>query len=123
MTSPDFLSLAKQYFPEESIYKFTYEPGFYIKGSALFNGRCGYFLLQYYDNTLHAVSKLSISLGNHDVYPARPGTEFLADTLDDYIKITNPTKEDFIYLSQRTIKLVKDIKLKLKMENIKNDFT
>jgi hypothetical protein len=124
MTSIDYLSIAKQYFPEESIWEFHSNSGFMVKGSYFFPNKCYQFLFQYENNIVSAAHHLSIEPGYmHCVYPSPRDSNLCANTLNDYIQIYKPSKESFIKMINMTLYNIKTTKLKLKLKRIDNDFT
>lgn len=124
MISTNYLSLAKQYFPEESIYKFSSKAGFMIKGSYFFPNKCHHILFQYDNNIVSAAHHLSIEPGyKHNVYPSPRDSDHCVIGLEDYIQIYQPTKSDFIRLINMTLYNIKTTKLNLKLLSIQNDFT
>ena len=124
MTSIDYLSIAKQYFPEESIWEFSSNDGFMIKGSYFFPKKCHHLLFQYEDNIVSAAHHLSIEPGYMPrVYPSPRDSDLCADGLDDYIQIYKPSKESFIKMIDITLYNIKTTKLNLKLLSIQNDFT
>ena len=124
MTSIDYLSIAKQYFPEESIWESSSKEGFMIKGSYFFPSQCHHLLFLYEDNIVSAVHHLSIEPGySHHVYPSPRGSDHCAVDLNDYIQIYKPSKESFIKMINMTLYNIKIIKLNLKLMRINDDFT
>lgn len=124
MTYNEGLSLAKSIFPGNAVIETNYglissTKYFNINGSALLK-TCKYTILQYDGEALYVPYKLIYTPVN--IYPARKGSTREAQLIDNFRVISNPTKEQFTTECYKLLKRVKKLKIKEKLNAIKEDF-
>ena len=126
MTYNEGLSLAKSIFPENAVVETNYNYGkigtlkyFNINGEALLK-TCTYIILQYDGEALYIPYKLIYTPVR--IYPARKDSKKTALILDNFRVISNPTKEQFTTECYKLLKRVKKLKIKEKLNAIKEDF-
>lgn len=127
MTYNEGLSLAKSIFPGNAVVETNYNYGkisgnikyFNINGEALLK-TCTCIILQYDGEALYIPYRLIYTPVR--IYPARKDSKKTALILDDFRTIRNPTKEQFTTECYKLLKRVKKLKIKEKLNAIKEDF-
>ena len=124
MTYNEGLSLAKSIFPGNVIIETNYglissTRYFNLYGEA-FLQTCPYTILQYDGEALYVPYKLIYTPVR--IYPAKKDSKKTAQLIEDFRTIRNPTKEQFTTECYKLLKRVKKLKIKEKLNAIKEDF-
>ena len=124
MTYNEGLSLAKSIFPGNAVVETNYA---FISSSKYFNlygesfiQNCKYVILQYDGEALYVPYKLIYTPVR--IYPAKKDSKKTAQLIEDFRIIRNPTKEQFTTECYNLLKRVKKLKIKEKLNAIKEDF-
>jgi hypothetical protein len=120
----EYLNIAKQYFPEDSIHYYKNED-FYVDGYGLSPFFSHFVLLKYVsDNTLFVAPKIAISKLN-DGYELIPLSKYnnLAENFSLFTKIENISLSKFSKECENLLSKIKQAQIDYKLKRIQNDFT
>ena len=120
----EYLNIAKQFFPEDSIHYYK-EEDFYVDGDGLTPFFSHFILLKYVsDHTLFVAPKISISKID-DGYELIPLSKYNspAEYLSLYTKIENISLAQFTKECKNLLSKIKQAQIDYKLKRIDNDFT
>lgn len=122
MTYKQYLTIAKSIFPGKSVVESILGFKFFsITGPAFFKN-CDYILLQYngVEKLVHVPYRLLYSKDR--IYPIREKSNDEAYLIEHYRKYKNPTKKEFTNICIELLKQIKELQIKEKEDQIKEDF-
>ena len=122
----EYLNIAKQFFPEDSIHYYKAED-FYVDGDGLSPFYSRFVLLRYDDtyNTLYVTPKIAITkYSDDDEYELIPITKNnkLAENFSLYKKIGNVSLSQFTKECKKLLSKIKQAQMNYKLNRIQNDF-
>lgn len=120
----EYLNIAKQFFPEDSIHYYK-EEDFYVDGDGLSPFFSHFVLLKYVsDHTLFVAPKIAISK-LEDGYELIPLSKYnsLAENFSQFKKIENISLSQFSKECKNLLSKIKQAQIDYKLKRIDNDFT
>ena len=116
----EYLSIAQKIFSTEAIKEYNHlKPFFEVMGSHFF-GNCDSILLQCDCEFLYIPQKIIEVCGM--IRPAKTNTDMSAQTTSDLLSYYKPSTELFTEKCTTLLKQIKDMKNKIRLENLKYDF-
>ena len=120
----EYLNIAKQFFPEDSIHYYKNED-FYVDGDGLSPFFSHFVLLKFVsDHTLFVAPKIAISKleDGYELIPLSKSNK-LAENFSQFKKIENVSLAQFTKECENLLSKIKKAQIEYKLKRIDNDFT
>lgn len=118
-TYEDYFNAAKEIFQSDALKE--YQGYFELNGQIIFGPRCGYNILQYYNEFLFIPYKLELD-SNGRIRPMLKDSDETAVLIESFRKIKAPSLALFKKECYKYLKQIKEIQNKLRELKIQQDF-